>query len=313
MNTRIRLALDWTPNTNHTGFYVAAASGAYEEIGVDVEFILPDADNYELTPAKRVAQGNADLAITPSESVYSYQANGVPLVAVAAVLARDASAIVTLKQRGITRPQQLDGKVYASYKARYEDEIIRQLIKNDGGKGQFISHQPARLDIWNALLTNEADATWIFLPWEGVEAEDRGIELNTFVLSDYEIPYGYSPILTAHRDWITQHPEALRRFLIATTGGFLFAAHNPDKAAQYLMETASHPTLSDPGFVEQSQQLASDYYLNDEGQWGVMQPGVWLSFTNWLIRHHLLTDAAGDVVQGLDPTTLYTNAYLPRS
>jgi len=311
MNTRIRLALDWTPNTNHTGFYVAAASGAYEQAGLDVEFILPDADSYELTPAKRVAQGDADLAITPSESVYSYQANGVPLVAVAAVLARDASAIVTLKQRGIARPQQLDGKVYASYKARYEDEIIRQLIKNDGGKGQFISHQPARFDIWNALLTNEADATWIFLPWEGVEAEDRGIELNKFRLEDFEIPYGYSPILTAHRDWVTRHSEALRRFLAATTEGFLFAAHNPDKAAQHLMETANHPTLSDPGFVEQSQQLASDYYLNDDGQWGVMQPGVWLSFTNWLIRHHLLTDAVGDVVQELDPTTLYTNEYLP--
>ena len=310
MNAPIRLALDWTPNTNHTGFYVAEATGAYEQAGLDIEFILPDADNYELTPAKRVARGEADLAITPSESVYSYQANGVPLVAVAAVLARDASAIVTLKQRGIARPQQLDGKVYASYKARYEDEIIRQLIRNDGGKGQFVSHQPARLDIWNALLTNEADATWIFLPWEGVEADDRGIELNAFRLEDYEIPYGYSPILTAHRDWITQHPEALRRFLAATTEGFLFAARHPDQAAQHLMETARHPTLSDSGFVEQSQQLASDYYLDADGRWGIMQPGVWLSFTNWLIRHNLLTDAAGDTVQELDPTVLYTNDYL---
>ena len=311
MNTTIRLALDWTPNTNHTGFYVAAANGAYEQAGLDVEFILPDADNYELTPAKRVARGEADLAITPSESVYGYQSNGVPLVAVAAVLSRDASAIVTLKQRGISRPQQLDGKVYASYKARYEDEIIRQLIKSDGGKGQFISHQPARLDIWNALLTNEADATWIFLPWEGVEADYREIELNKFVLEDYEIPYGYSPLLTAHRDWITQHSETLRRFLAATTDGFLFAARNPDQAAQLLIDTARHPSLSDAGFVEQSQQMVADYYLNTDGQWGIMQPSVWLSFTNWLIRHRLLTDAAGDIVQELDPTVLYTNEYLP--
>ena len=36
----VRLALDWTPNTNHTGFYVAAANGWYDEAGVDLQ-ILP--------------------------------------------------------------------------------------------------------------------------------------------------------------------------------------------------------------------------------------------------------------------------------
>ncbi|HLL94923.1 MAG TPA: ABC transporter substrate-binding protein, partial [Spirosoma sp.] len=123
MLTPIRLALDWTPNTNHTGFYVALAKGTYKKAGLDVQIISPDIDNYQLTPAKRVALGQADLAITPSESVISFQTKGVPLVAIAAVLARDASAIITLKQSGITRPQQLDGKVYASYGARYEDEI----------------------------------------------------------------------------------------------------------------------------------------------------------------------------------------------
>jgi len=313
MKIPIRLALDWTPNTNHTGFYVAAANGAYERADLDVTFILPDADNYELTPAKRVAQGTADLAITPSESIYSYQSNGVPLVAVAAVLARDASAIVTLKQNGIARPQQLDGKVYASYKARYEDEIIRQLIRNDGGKGHFLSHQPARLDIWNALLTNEADATWIFLPWEGVEAANRGLELTQFILEDYDIPYGYSPVLTAHRDWTARHAEALRRFLAATAEGFTFAARNPDQAAQLLIDTARHQSLNDTDFVEQSQQMASGYYLSADGQWGPMQPGVWLSFTNWLIRHQLLTDATGGVVAQLDSATLFTNEFLSES
>ena len=97
MSTPIRLALDWTPNTNHTGFYVALARGLYMKAVLAVEIIIPEEDNYQLTPAKRVATGQAELAITPSESIISFQTNGVPLVAVAAVLARDASAIVTLK------------------------------------------------------------------------------------------------------------------------------------------------------------------------------------------------------------------------
>ena len=312
MNTLLRLALDWTPNTNHTGFYVALAKGLYKKAGLDVQIILPDADKYELTPAKRVATGQADLAIAPSESVISFQMNGVPLVAIAAVLARDASAIVTLKQGGIDRPRQLDGKVYASYGARYEDDIIRQMIQNDGGRGQFISHQPARLDIWHALLTNEADATWIFLPWEGVEADIKGIDLNQFLLDDYEIPYSYSPVLTAHRDRTNQNDETLRRFMDATSAGFRFAVEDPDEAARLLMETAKHPTLTDRNFVEQSQQMASGYYLDSEGQWGFMHRNVWASFADWLIRNHLLIDNNGKLIQRIDAGTLFTNEFLTK-
>ncbi len=306
----IRLALDWTPNTNHTGFYIALAKGYYQRAGLDVQISLPDADDYQTTPAKQVAQGEADLAIAPSESIISYQLNKTPLVAVAAVLARDASAIVTLKQSGIDRPQKLDGKVYASYSARYEDDIVRQMIQNDGGRGQFVSHKPARLGIWNALLTNEADATWVFLPWEGVEADMRGVELNQFLLDEYEIPYGYSPVLAANRDWADAHADDLRRFLDATAAGFRFAVDDPDEAARLLQKTAKHPTLTDLSFVEQSQQMVSGYYLNGDGEWGRMHRNVWLQFVNWLIRNHLLTDADGDPVQQVDVDSLFTNQFL---
>ncbi len=45
-----------------------------------------------------------------------------------------------------------------------------------------------------------ADATWIFQAWEGVQARRAGVELNSFALGDYNIQYGYSPVLVAHPD-----------------------------------------------------------------------------------------------------------------
>lgn len=310
MNTQIRLALDRTPNTNHTGFYVALAKGAYKQAGLDVQIISPDQDNYQTAPSKRVAQGEADLAITPSESVISYQTNGVPLVAVATLLARDISAIVTLKESGIDRPQQLDGKVYASYGARYEEDLIRQLIQNDDGRGQFIPHKSAWSGIWRALATREVDAAWFWLTWEGVKADIEGVELNQFLFDEYEIPYGYNPVLTAHRDWIDQNKDALRRFLEETASGFRFAVKNPDEAARILIKTANHPTLTDRNFVEQSQQMVSGYYLDGEGHWGFMHRTIWASFVNWMIRNHTLTDQNGELIQRMDVDTLFTNEFL---
>ena len=71
--TTIDLALDWTPNTNHTGFYVAQSEGYYADRDLDVAIRSPADDGYETTPAKRVATGESTLAIAPSESVISYQ------------------------------------------------------------------------------------------------------------------------------------------------------------------------------------------------------------------------------------------------
>lgn len=78
--------------------------------------------------------------------------------AVATLLADSTSAIVTLASSGIDRPSQLDGKVYASYGARYEGRIVQQLIRNDGGKGDFTESTPAMLGIWNTLLKASAAA-----------------------------------------------------------------------------------------------------------------------------------------------------------
>ena len=310
MNTPIRLALDRTPNTNHTGFYVALAKGAYKDAGLDVQIISPDEENYQTMPARRVAQSDAHLAITPSESVISYQSNGVPLVAVATLLARDISAIMTLKESGIDRPSELDGKVYASYGARYEEDLIRQLVQNDGGRGQFVAHKMPWAGIWRALLTREVDAAWFWLTWEGVKADIEGVDLNQFLFDEYEIPYSYNPVLTAHREWIDLNGDALRKFLEATAAGFRYAVKNPDEAARILIKTANHPALSNRNFVEQSQQMVSGYYLDGDGQWGFMHRPIWLSFINWMIRNRMLTDKDGELILQLDVDTLFTNEFL---
>ncbi|MFD2935316.1 ABC transporter substrate-binding protein [Spirosoma flavum] len=307
----VRLALDWTPNTNHTGFYVAIAQGLYQKAGLEVQMITPDQDNYQTTPAKRVAQGLADLAIDPSESVISYQINGLPLVAVATLLARDASTIATLQRSGIERPSQLEGKIYGSYNARYEDEIIRQMMRNDGAQGQFSTRKPDRLSLWQALLDQQVDATWIFHPWEGVEALTTGIALNEFGLADYGIPYGYSPILTATSDWATQHATPLRQFLEATSQGFRFAVEQPDQAASLLWQTANQASLRDLNFLQQSQRVVSSYYLNELGQWGWMDGAIWQQFINWLLERKLLKDKTGAPIEQMDAGKLFTNEYLP--
>ncbi|KAH9297419.1 hypothetical protein KI387_029101 [Taxus chinensis] len=297
--TCISVALDWTPNTNHVGLYVAKALKYYREVGLKVDLISPHLDNYSTTPAFKVSSKSATFALGPSETVIGHHLppsspTREKLVAIATVLQQDISAIATLKGSNISRPRELDGKTYASYAARFEGRIVQHLIQADGGKGLFTEIAPDKLGIWNVLLSGKADATWIFSAWEGVEAKQKQVELNEFRLADYGIPYGYSPVVFVHPDTLKAYPDVVRRFLRATAKGYTYSAANIDKASLILCETANeeNPTCVDPldpFMVLASMNYLSTHLLDKEGNWGLMDPNRWQKFLDWLSAEGILT------------------------
>lgn len=286
---RIKIALDWTPNTNHTGFFVAQELGYYAASGLAVDLISPETDHYATTPAKKVELGLADFAVAPFESVISLntKAARVNAVAVAALLQADISSIATLATSGISRPKELDQRTYASYRARYEDAIVRQMIINDGGTGDLSVVYPEKLGIWQTLLTHTADATWIFDNWEGVEAETRGVPLTRFALADYGIPYAYSPVVFSTRENIQQHSAAYRAFLQATKQGFEFAATEATRPQAVAM-LAQYVPARDAQAIDllKSQDFVSPFY-GAGANWGIMTDDRIRLFLEWLVAHKL--------------------------
>lgn len=299
----LKIALDWTPNTNHTGFFVAQELGYYADNNLEISILNPDTDDYTITPAKKLELGLVDFAVAPFESVISLntKAARVNAVAIAALLQEDISSIVTLAASNITRPRDLDNRTYASYKARYEDAIVRQLIINDGGAGTVQVTYPEKLGIWETLLTGKADSTWIFDNWEGIEAETNQVKLNKFALSDYSIPYGYSPVIIATKEAINEHAAAYRAFLAATKKGFQFAKNAPQQAVVIL---SKHLPERDARTIDvlKSQEFVAPYY-GDETAWGKMNADRVTAFLHWLIQNKLETAA-------ITTCELYTNDLL---
>ena len=283
----LTVALDWTPNTNHTGFFVAQALGYYADAGLTVQLLSPAEDNYATTPAKKLETGAADFALAPFESVISLntKANSVPAVAVAALLQADISSVAVLASSGLARPRDLAGRRYASYQARYEDKIVQQLVVNDGGAGELQVSYPPKLGIWETLLTGAADATWIFDNWEGVEAETNGVALTKFRLSDYGIPYGYSPVLLTTRPRLDEQFAAYQALVQATKRGYLFAQANPARATEILTK---HVPLREAQRVDirRSQDYTAPYY-GDAATWGTMTAERVTAFLDWLIANGL--------------------------
>ena len=291
---KLKLALDWTANINHIGFFVAQEKGFYHEIGLDVEIISPATDDYEMTPAKKVELGLADLALTPTESVISYRtkANPFPMIGIAAIFQKDLSAIVTLEREDIKTPKDLDGKSYASYQARYEDHIVKQMIISDGGVADLSLAYPKKLGIWDTLLSGKYDATWIFSNWEGVDAICESVKLTEFRLEDYDVPYSYSPLIVADERRLLEKPDLFQAFLSASKKGFLFSRNQPEEAVSLLQKYV--PSSDENIDLAMALSRSADAF-GGEDEWGKMEIPVVEKFISWLKENqlenaHLSTD-----------------------
>ena len=304
-NQPVRLALDWVPNTNHTGIYVALAKGWYKDAGVKLQ-ILPYGS---VSPEALVANARAEVGVSSTEGVLSAVAAGEPVVSIAALLSTNTAALAVLKKSGVTRPKDLDGKIYAAFGSAYEDPTIAAVIRHDGGTGNFRS---ALLNVagFDALLAGRADFVWIFRGWQGVQAKREGIDLSLFNFNDYGIPDYYTPVLVASPDGIQNHAVALKAFLTATARGYTFAAENPAEAAELLLETAPEGSFPDPGLVRASQRLVSQYYLAKGEAWGHQRPEMWQGYPTLLLDAGVFGEATSAVHNAVADRTLYTNELL---
>lgn len=304
----VTLALDWTPNTNHTGIYVAQQKGWYEEEGIELQ-ILPYAEG--TTTDQLVSSGTADFGISFEESVVLARAAGQDVVSVAAVIQSNTSALVTLKDSGLDRPRKLDGKRYAGYGAPFEEPVISAVIRHDGGKGEFKS-VTANLYAYEAVKAGQADFVWIFMGWDGVAAERAGVDLNAFYIKDYGVPDYYTPVIITSGEKIEQDPDVVRRFMAATVRGYEWAIANPEEAADLLIEAAPEGTFPDPELVRASQQWLSPRYKEGQERWGVQDLKVWTEYPRFMYESGKVTDAEGKPLQQEpDYQAYFTNDFLP--
>ncbi len=305
----VRLALDWTPNTNHTGFYVSAANGWYDQAGVDLQ-ILPYAST---TPEALIAAGQAECGISFQDALTFAAAAGAPVVSVMAILQHTAQEIAVLASSDIAQPKDLDGRVYAGFGYPNEEPTLKSVIKADGGNGTFTT---VTLDTaaYDALYAKRADFVITFAAWEGIEAKERGIELRTFQFGDYGFPDFYQVVLACDSRWLAAHPDLARAFVGVTVRGFELAVDDPGGAAALLV--AQNPGVFDgnPALPLASQNfLSSGGYLRDEsGAFGRQTLAKWEGYSGFLFDQGLLAGPDGKpLATAPDYQALFTNDFLP--
>lgn len=302
---KITVVLDWTPNTNHTGLYVALAKGYFEQAGLDVEIVQPPEGGAELL----VASGKAQFCVTFQDSLAPAFAGDepLPITAVAAIIQHNTSGILSRKGEGMDRPAGLEGHKYATWDMDVEKATIRQVMQADGGVFERVELVPSTVtDEVSALNSKSIDAIWVFYAWAGKACEVAGLETDYFAFADVDPVFDfYTPVLAANNDFLAQNPEAAKAFLAAVSRGYEFAVADPETAADILMEAA--PELAaNKDLVYASQAYLAGEYVADAPRWGEIDPVRWAAYFNWLNEHDLLPAA-------IDAQAGFTNQFLPEA
>lgn len=296
--TRAVLSLDWVPNTNHTGFYVALDKGWYTEEGITLDIQVPSDPSAAL---KQVAVGNTEFGVSFEDELTIARSNDIPVVSIAAIIQHNTSAFAALKSSGITRFRDFEGKTFASSGLPIERPILGALMACDGGDINKVTFVDVGFDILPALMGNRADIAWIFQAWDGIQAGIKGVDLVSLPLYGSCVPDYYTPVVIAGERTLAQKSNLVQHFLKATARGYAYAAQHPDEAADILLKYAPE---SDPALVKASQAWLSPRYIADAPRWGEQKPEVWDAFTTWMADNGLL-------VKPVNPIMAYTNDYLP--
>jgi ABC-type nitrate/sulfonate/bicarbonate transport system substrate-binding protein len=310
--TTVSVALDWTPNTNHSGLYVADRLGLYRDAGIRLK-VIPYATTL---PETLVSRGRADFGVSYQAGVSYARAAGGDVVSVLAPVQRNAFEIgVAANREDLQRPRDLDGRTYAGFGVPDEVPALQQVIRADGGRGEF-KDVTLSTSAYEAVYDRRADFTIPAATWQVIEARLAGKPMRTFRFEDYGFPEQYSTLLVSSAKFLQDDPDLARRFLKATLEGYEVADEDPERAAQLLLE-ANPTTLKNPELVNASAKLmAQDGWLRDpDGEVsGTQAAERWNAYGRFLAENDLLAGKDGKPLPAEpDWTTYYTNAYLPES
>ena len=296
----ITFLLDWVPNTNHTGIFVAEVNGYFEESGLAVKIIQPG----EVYPEAAVASGSADFGITFQEQVTLARSDDVPIVSIAAVLQHNTSGFASAADLNVTSPADFEGLRYGAWGSPFETptlEVLMICAGADFSKLEMLNTGWA--DPLALIAEDQIDMAWIFYGWQGFQAQQQGVDLNVVMMEDYFdcIPDYYTPVVIASEDTIANKPKVVSAFVEALSRGYDFAIENPGEAAELLL--AAVPEL-DTELVKVSQNWLSEYYQADAPRWGEQKESVWQDYSDWMVEHGILSAP-------ISASDAFTNEFLP--
>ncbi|MFN8164302.1 MAG: ABC transporter substrate-binding protein [Solirubrobacterales bacterium] len=295
------LTLDFYPNPDHAGIYMAQKLGYFEEAGLDVSIATP---SDPAAPIKQVAAGRSDLAVSYEPEVDLAREQGLDVVAVAALVNRPLTSLIWLRKSGIKGIGDLKGKTVAYAGIPYQEAFLKTILARVQLSPSDVKAVNVGFGLLPALIGGSAQAMLGgYSNVEGVDLRERGKEPVVTPVDQLGVPTYDELVLVARRQSLEEDPERFRLFIAALARGTNAAVERPNAATQAILQ-ANHGLEPELTAAEVKVTLPLLGAKTAGQPYGYMNPAEWTTFAGWMRDNGLIKSL---------PTAaeLLSNAYLP--
>jgi NitT/TauT family transport system substrate-binding protein len=283
--TEVSLQLQWLPQAQFAGYYVALDQGFFEEEGFDSVEIVPSGG--DIVPQDALVAGDVDFAIAWVPKVLgTLEASGVELTNIAQVFQKSGTLQVSWADSGISSVADFEGKRIGSWGFGNEWEIFAAMA-DEGLDSTTVSITTQDFSM-NALLDGDVDAAqaMTYNEWAQVLEvvnPDTGelYQPEDFNVISYEDTAG---AMLQDAIWADTarlddpaYADAAVRFLKAIIKGWVYARDNPEDAAAIVYDAAINAEAAFPvGPVHQLWQMNEvNKLIWAGGDFGLIDAGAW--------------------------------------
>ncbi len=288
------LDLDWYVNPDHAGIYTALDQGYFKQAGLDVQ---PQVPSDPSAPIKEVAAGRADLAVSYEPEVLLAHERGLDVEAVAAIVDRPLTSLISLPKAGIASASDLDGKTVGTAGIPYQSDYLDTILQSAGLPTSAAREVNVGLNLLPAVIGGRVDAILGgFRNIEGVDLRLRGLGPRVVPVDQLGVPTYDELVLVARKSTVGEHPEAIRSFIAAMSKGTSYAEGHPQGAANAVLAAGNG---LDPMQTRAEVGATLPLLAGRHGRpYGYLDPAQWRAYAAWMAEHDLISSAppTGDVL-----------------
>jgi len=286
--TKVSIALDWFPWSNHSGLFIAQERGYFAEQGLEVDIFVPGDPS---TVLQTVAAGRDDFGISYQPELLIAREQGIPAVSIMALVQHPLNSVMTLKESNIVEPRDLAGKKIGAPGLPSDESLLDTMLEYQGLSLEDVEMVNVGFGLVPALISKQVDAIvgayWVH---ESISATNQGFELNIMRMEENGVPDFYELVIVANEDKIANEPDIVQRFVRGVTRGYQDAIADPQDAVQLLKRLRPEVDLEieSPGV-----DLLAPLWATENGVFGWQEEDRWNDFANWMVESGRLSSADG--------------------